>query len=320
MKFFAILLLCASGVLASVEAFSFDGPLQVRNQFPILVSMDRPILESADIESAASISLAHSNVYVMAPDDPWTAKMDLELTELDLRADTRIAPGTSVGIEVPFFRPSGGFFDSPLAWWHESLGVGNYGRDARPMNAFLYEITRNGSPVIIGVNDRSAMGDVKLTCKQALVSNGVAVSLLANIELPTGEAKTGYGNGSLDAGLGVLADMRLGEQYKIYANLGAVFPGDLKAYQTISLSNYAYGGIGIEATWWKSVAVLAQVLVEGSPWPVTGIRQIDVPGVLLAFGARYYIHGGSIEFSLTEDPALAGAPDFIAGITFKKLL
>jgi len=51
-----------------------------------------------------------------------------------------------------------------------------------------------------------------------------------------------------------------------------------------------------------------------SPFPDTGIRQLDWPGILLTFGGRYAFDRSSIEFSLTEDPDTAGAPDFIANV------
>lgn len=304
--------------LFSSLAFSFDGPLQVKNQFPLFLGVNQPYLESASRQDSFSVGLSHSSVFVMENSASWTARMDMELTELDMRFSRKIGDRYTVGIDVPVVRQGGGFFDHPLAEFHNFLGWGDYGRSSRPMNSFLYEIRRNGAPVVLGKNDLSGLGDVRLSVKSVVLQEGPVVSILTNVELPTGDPDVGYGNGSVDAAIAVLADMRLGDTYTSFANIGAVFPGDLKAHQTVYLRNFAYAGFGIEAAYWSSFSLLVQTMAQTSPLPRTGIRQLDWPGVLLSFGGRYYSGSSSFEFSLTEDVDTAGAPDFIANITFKK--
>jgi hypothetical protein len=58
-------------------------------------------------------------------------------------------------------------------------------------------------------------------------------------------------------------------------------------------------------------------VVATSPYPSTGIREVDWPGVLLIMGGRYYSGSGSFEFSFTEDPDTAGAPDFILNMAYR---
>jgi hypothetical protein len=141
---------------------------------------------------------------------------------------------------------------------------------------------------------------------------------MADVELPAGNARVGYGNGSVDTGIAVLLDKNLGSESKLYANLGAVFPGDLKACQTVDMKNYVYAGAGIEALVWPDFSVLAQLILQTSPYPHTGISQIDNTGILLVLGGRYYVNSGNLELSLTEDPNTSGAPDFILNLSYKK--
>ncbi len=297
-------------------AGSFDGPLQVRNQFPIFLPLDPPYLESAAVRDSATIALNHSSVYVTQTSPPWTVNMDLELTELDIRLKKTVGARTELGLDVPVLRPTAGFFDRPLANFHDALGTGDYGRSARPYNEFLYEVLYHGKPIIIPESDKAGIGDVRLTLKRIVSDAKPLVSLMANVELPTGDAKTGYGNGSVDAAFAVLVDLDLGKQYRGYGNVGVVLPGDLKGYQTIPMRTYAYAGFGVEAAWWDHFSIIVQTVVAGSPYPTTGIRQVDWPGVLLTFGGRYSFGSSSIEFSLTEDPDTAGAPDFIVNVTY----
>jgi hypothetical protein len=296
---------------------SFDGPLQVRNQFPIFIPFDPPFFESAAVQDSASVSLTHSSVYVTEHSSAWTINMDLELTELAIRLKKRIGDRTEIGIDVPFLRPTEGFLDRPLAKLHKALGTGDYGRHERPYNEFLYEVKYQGRPVILPESDKAGIGDVRLTAKQVVYPGFPLVSILANIELPTGDAKAGYGNGSIDSALALLVDMDFGKTYRGYANGGVVFPGTLKGYETVPMRTSYYASVGIEAAWWERFSVIVQTLVASSPYPDTGIRQVDWPGVLLVIGGRYSFGVSSVEFSLTEDPDTAGAPDFIMNMTYK---
>ena len=299
-----------------VPAGSFDGPLQVRNQFPIFLPLDPPYLESAAVRDSATVALSHSSVYIVVTAEPWTVNMDLELTELNIRLKKTLGTRTELGLDIPFLRPTAGFLDRPLANFHDALGTGDYGRHERPYNEFLYELLYQGMPVIIPESDKAGIGDVRVTVKRVVNDAKPLVSLMANVELPTGDAKTGYGNGSIDAAFAVLVDLDMGNRYRGYGNVGVVVPGDLKGYQTIPMRTYAYAGFGIEAAWWERFSVIVQTVVSGSPYPTTGIRQVDWPGILLTFGGRYSFGSSSLEFSLTEDPDTAGAPDFIANVTY----
>ncbi len=95
----------------------------------------------------------------------------------------------------------------------------------------------------------------------------------------------------------MLVDLDLGKQYWGYGNVGLVVPGDLKGYQTIPMRTYAYAGLGVEAAWWDHFSVIVQTVVAGSPYPTTGIRQVDWPGILLTFGGRYSFSSSSLWMS-----------------------
>lgn len=294
------------------------GPLQVQNQFPLFIGINQPFLAPAFTQDLLSVGLSHSSVYVIEGSAQWTVNLDLELTELAIRAKKDIAHWFEVGVDVPVLRPTAGFMDNVLDSYHSAFGFPDYGRSARPPNEFLYAVRRNGTPVVLGENDKIGFGDVRLTFKRPLRNGNPAVSIMADLELPTGDAEAGYGNESLDTGVALLTDIRLGETVMLYGNLGVVFPGDLKAYQTVSLRNFGYAGLAVEGAFWERFSLLGQIWVQGSPYPHTGISQVDTATVILAFGARYTAGADRFEFSLTEDPNTSGAPDFILNITYTR--
>ncbi len=312
------ILLVAFLLLHASWAFAFEGPLQVKNQFPLFLPINQPYLEQASTGSSFSLSLSHSSVFVMQDSAHWSTHLDIELTELDLRYKKDVPGLFEIGVDVPVVRATAGFMDRPLAWYHRAFGFPDYGRSTRPRNEFLYDIRKDGAPLIEGDNDRTGFGDARLTLKKKVADGDPVISVLADVELPTGNARVGYGNGSVDWGLAALLDKNIGADMKFYANLGAVFPGELKALQTVRLRDFVYGGAGVEALIKPHLGLLAQLMVQTSPYPHTGISKIDDVGMLLVMGGRYYAGGGSYELSLTEDPNTTGAPDFILNLTYKK--
>ena len=157
-----------------------------------------------------------------------------------------------------------------------------------------------------------------MTLKTPVLGGDPALSIQGSLELPSGDAKRGYGNGSVDSGFAVCIDKTIGESLKSYLNFGIIAPGDLKGYETVDLRNYFYGGAAIEADFWKNIHLIGQLFVQGSPFPETGIPSVDRTAVLLSFGGRYYSGRNNFELSLTEDPNTAGAPDFTLNISWKR--
>lgn len=297
---------------------SFEGPLQVKNQFPLFFHLDAPVLEPAVNGSSVSLGLSHSSVFMMKDSPGWVVHLDLEMSELRLKYRRVIADIVEVGVEVPVLTFSSGFMDGFLESYHGAFGLPDYGRRMRPKNEFLYEVKRNGSAVVKAEDGSVGLGDVRLSIKKELLKGDPVLSLKADMELPTGSASKGFGSGSIDGGIALLADKRLGDMFKVHANFGVVFPGDLRAEKTIALKDYFYAGAAIEAAVWKNVSLLGQVLFQSSPFPDTGIGTVDRTCALVVLGGRYSSGNSSVEFSLTEDANTAGAPDVIFNLTYKK--
>jgi hypothetical protein len=302
----------------SASSEAFDGPLQVKNQFPLFLNANAPYLESASLQDSFAASLSHSSIYLVERSAEWDIGLDMEITELNLRFRKSINNFIEVGVEVPILSFNSGFVDGFLNSYHDTFGFPDYGRSNRPDNDFLYEVKRNGTVVVKGESGKIAFGDIRFTLKKPLIQGDPAISIKGEIELPTGEPETGYGNGSFDTGISLLMDKTFGETWKTYLNFGVVFPGDLKGHERVDLKSFIWGGTAIEAAFWKTISLVGQVFIQGSPFPDTGIASVDRTGVLLSLGGRYHSGTSSFELSLTEDPNTSGAPDFTLNFTFKQ--
>jgi hypothetical protein len=299
-------------------SYAFDGPLQIKNEFPLFLNVDARYLESASTGDSFSADLSYSSVYLVKNSAEWSFGLDMEIAELTLKFRKDIKGFIELGVDVPIISFNSGFMDDFIKAYHNAFGFPDYGRSNRPENAFLYEVRRKGSLIIKGENGRIEIGDIRFTVKKPILKGDPAVSIRGDLELPTGDSKTGFGSGGIDSGIAVLVDKDLGKNFKSYLNLGIIFPGGLRGYEKIDLGDTIYGGAAIEAALWKDISLMGQVFFQSSPFPRTGMGSADRTAVLLTFGGRYYSGNNNFELSFTEDPNTAGAPDFMLNFSFKR--
>jgi hypothetical protein len=137
-----IILLFLSFIIISFYSsttYSFEGPLQVKNQFPLFLDVDAPFLETASIENSFSANFSYSTVYLVRESSEWSIGLDMEIAELDLRFRKNIKDFIEVGVDLPFLSFNSGFTDDFLRSYHNAFGFPDYGRSNRPDNEFLYE-------------------------------------------------------------------------------------------------------------------------------------------------------------------------------------
>lgn len=305
-------------LLAPRAALSFEGPLQYKNQFPLAIPLATPYLESAVPESSLSANLSYSSVYLVRSSAGWSFGLDMEITELSIRAKKSFGDSLEVGLDVPVLVFDSGVMDGFLSAYHRTFGFPDYGRSARPQNSFLFAVKRNGATVIEGEDGIPGLGDIRLTAKKTVVTGDPAVSVLASLDLPTGDAKRGFGNGSWGGGVTLLLDKEITGWLKSYWNLGLVYPGDLRGFETVKTHGYVWGGAALEAGIKKGFSALAQLYYERVPLPKTGIGSIDRNAVLFAAGGRYAAGANVFELSFTEDPSTSFAPDVSFTFSYKR--
>lgn len=243
--------------------------------------------------------------------------LDMEITELNIRYKKDIKGFFEFDVDIPLFILSNGFMDGFLNAYHSTFGFDDYGRPNRPLNSFLYEIRRDGVRVIKGEKG-IGLGDIRFGFKRTLFSGErLNMSIRGGVELPTGDADRGFGNGSIDGDIALLVDKALTERFMTYWNIGTVFTGDLVASERLDLRDFLYAGLSVEAMLRRDLSFIVQFEGHRSIYPETGLKAVDTCAYILAFGARYYLKDKAIEFSLTEDISKGAAPDFILNITYK---
>ncbi len=261
--------------------------------------------------------MSHSSTYTVEDSSDWHVALDMEVTSVLFRYRRIFRDTYEFGLDVPVLIFGAGILDSPLESYHNAFNFNDYGRSSRPHNEFLYEVSRDGSPVVQG-SSRTRLGDIRVALKTLLTgSETYRLSIGADVELPVSNAEKGYSNGSIDSGAGLYFDLKATDSTMTFWNMGFVIPGDVRGHERIDLKNYVYGGVAVETMMSGHFSAIVQVEGQSSVYPETGISAIDGNSFRLDLGGRYYGDGRSVALSLTEDLNTTGAPDFIINLTYR---
>ncbi len=299
---------------------NFEGPLVIKNGHPLYAALGSPSLVSAQPENSIDIGFSYSSTYLVEGQKDWHFGIDVETALLDIQLKHVVGGGTEVGLDLPLIRYGAGFMDDFIETYHRVLGMpGAYGRDNRPRNAYLLDVTRNGKDVIVGKPGKTLLGDVMIEIKKTLSQRaGSVVSVQGFMNLPTGDPDSGYGSGKPNGGIALLMNEQLRGDSMLYVNAGIGFIHQLRALQQVELNNYYYGGAGLEWLFVEKISLHAQLFVQSSPFPKTGVRSIDDPSMLASIGGRYKITDKSaLGVAVTEDPDTSGAPDLMVGVDYR---
>ena len=198
------------------------GPMEIRNQFPLFLHLNTPVLESAAVQDAFSVQFSYSSIFFLRDSPRWSVHLDMEWAELNLKYKKSFSNSLEISLDLPILSFNSGFMDNGLDWYHTTFGFPDYGRRSRPANQFLYRVKKDNNLIIEGENGKVGVGDLKLSAKKVLMKmdDQPFLSLKGAVELPTGNPDTGYGNGSLDLGLFVQMDKKITEYSSSHSESG----------------------------------------------------------------------------------------------------
>jgi hypothetical protein len=310
-------------IIFTTTAFAgpFEGPLVIKNGYPLYAAIRSPSLMSAEPENNLDINFSYSSTYQVKRLNDWYFGIDLETAITDIQFKRLAGKETEIGLDIPIIRYGPGFMDGAIDTYHDLIGLHNaYGRNNRPRDQFLLQITHNGEIVIQGEPGKTAVGDMMVEVKQALYNNRAStiISVQAFVNLPTGDPDAAFGSGRTNGGMAVLMNEMLRSDIMVYLNAGIGFINKLEALQEVKLGNYYYGGVGLELLYSKSLSLNAQMVIQSSPFPKSGIHFVDDPSLLGSFGGRYKVDAlSSLGIAVTEDLDTAGAPDIMIGADYR---
>jgi hypothetical protein len=292
-----------------------DGPLKVRNQFPPHLMFLTPVpmgpnpLPRGGLE--VNLAMDYSSVFFAEHSDRWSVLVDMELAVVDLSLRYGLTPRLSLGLDQSAARMLDGFLDGPLEDYHSAFGFPNYDKETRPEDDFAYFIRKDGRDWFRAEAGGWHLMDTTLGAEWQLLGGGrPALSLVYQLQLPTGETDSGFGSGSFDHSFLLPTEFK-GGAFRIFLTPGVHLPGrpDTVAAD-IDTRPFASLLVGTAYLYDADLSLLAQINGYSSPLEATGISKLDDGSLELGLGFHYHFDRSlKLEFAFTEDLTQA-AQDF----------
>ncbi|MBI5850108.1 MAG: DUF3187 family protein [Planctomycetes bacterium] len=315
------LVACAS--CASVPRF--DGPLAVRNQHPAQLTVQRLSPRSAEVLDASTarvdLSTAYSSYFLSGSDSRGSFIMDGELLRTAAAVRVGLGGGFDVAAELPVLHASGGFLDDFVVDWHDWFGFPDQGRDAAPSDAVAIRAVRDGATVFEVEPNGLHLGDVPIVLTFAPWSidaeHRVGVALRGGVELPAGDEDAGFGNGGIDAALGVVCELRTGPiAWTAQAAHSFARTPDRARAAGLAFGDVSSFDLGAEVALADSCSFLVQTQYESSTLRGLGFGRAADDQWLLWIALRHRLSDGTrLEWGLGEDLSGYIAPDFSAWLS-----
>ena len=317
----ALVFVCAAAPAMAGDAPQRPEPFSAGNQSPLALALLPFSPASAQVahKGANSFRLgaAYSNVFSKQSSNKASLNLDIEIYSLCARYDRVIADGLQVGVELPLLGYWGGFLDGFIQDYHQAFGFPNAGREEVAQNLVRYEAATQGRTVIERQSAASGLGDMRLYGRAALMRESAdrpALSLLAQIGLPTGDKQKGLGAGGATWGLGLAGEKTLG---RFWLNLNAMFfyLKDADMAEPLNVQNAAAASAALGYAWSPSLELMLQLSGSTPLFKDTGVSGLDNGLLQVLLGFQYALDGAqSLRVSFAEDLIHDTSPDFTVGV------
>jgi hypothetical protein len=313
---FFILIIIGLFIFNPLPASAADvGLLKVRNQFAPHLMFLTPVPIGPDPLPQGrwqiDLSLDYSSVFFAEHSERWSVLVDMEMAVVDLGLRYGLTPRLTLSLNQPAARMSAGFLDGPLEDYHSAFGFPNYDKDTRPEDDFAYFIRKDGRDWFRADPGSWHLMDTTLGAELSLLSEPrMDLSFVYQIQLPTGESDSGFGNDALDHSL-MIAFCRSHHSLRFFLTTGFHLPGQ-PSDTDADIRTRPFGSllVGTAYTYNAELSFVAQVNGYTSPIEETGIAKLDNGSLELGLGVQRQLgRGMELELAFTEDLTRA-APDF----------
>lgn len=303
-----------SFVLLPLAAHADEGPIPIRNLFPLYLGVQTLEPRSASIQPGWQFNGAYSLEVDSQDNGHWQAVMDMETFYFEPNYTQRIGDGWFASYRVPIYYAYGGFMDEFIIRYHKFLGLPVGPRPSRPHDKYEYRIVHDGRAIMQSTGRGPGLGDLGVSLLRQFPAHGRdRVSGELALQLPTGNFTKGYGGQSAQVA-GILHWDHGTRRFGSYSSLGYFVPGKYGNQHSIDLKNF--WSYSVSGEWFHSpkTSVVIQLLRFSNPFPSTGLSSIDEDPLQLAIIYRRRFRRKTWSFGFTENLTAGQSPDidFIA--------
>jgi len=315
-----ILACCAVPCLAADMEIT---PFRTVNQSPLAQIYGLPAESSATVTPAGRLTVNLTqdiaSEYTLNRNPSEQIILDGESYRWTLAARYGIGERFEAGVEIPYILYGGGFMDGLIIDWHRTFGLHQGGRDAAVKDRLSYRYTKNGVEKLRMEQAGSGIGDIVLSGGMKLIDDQGStardsLALRSSIKLPTGDSGSLRGSGSTDFSLSLCGSMNNFTEWGslgVFGSLGglAMTRGDVLADQQNHLAGFGTLGLGWGPAEWISFKV--QINAHTPIYHDSSLEELSQTAVMLVGGGALQLPGGYLlDISVSEDAAVATAPDF----------
>jgi hypothetical protein len=315
------LLILATGISHADGVFSTDvRPLYSINQSPLIQIYGLPSLGEARVlaqdESDLALHLQISNNFTSSESASEYLMLDGETYRLTLAWRQGLADGREWGFELPYLWYTGGFLDTYIENFHDTLGLPQANRTNFPKNQVNYNYSRHGVNLINVTHSVNGPGDLRLLGAQQIATSeasGHVTALRASLKLPTGKESELLGSGSTDLALWLTtATTRPLDQWNIYGGAGLLFMTEGNVLPLQQRNQVAFGTLGISRMFFPHLIFIGQLDAQTPFYDYTDFRQLNSYPLQGLVGARWeLVPRKFLEFSISEDLVVDTSSDVV---------
>jgi hypothetical protein len=155
-----------------------------------------------------------------------------------------------------------------------------------------FTIRRDGEMILSGEDHQFGMGDLVLSGKYIVLSEGSgkpAVALRGAVKLPTGDFDKAFGSGKTDVGIGLVLQKTLSRRWISYLNQAGVVPGGHFGKTGLTLVPIYSAALALEFLATPSFSIVGQWDVYTTPFRGAGAYVLDHHVAETALGFNYRI-------------------------------
>lgn len=288
-------------------------PVHVRNLNPLVSIFGLPAWDTVPIGTKFGVTAEVANHYRFSLAGNERLMLDGETVRTNFAFTHGFASGWSLGVEVPYYRVSGGFLDDAIDSWHSAFGMPDGGRNARPENEFLFAFGEPLAPSFVLTEPQSGVGDTQVKFAR-LIGGDQGFVVQAAFKLPTGDETMLAGSGSSDWSVTLLRTRPLLARKRAagyYWGVGFLRAGDPEVVDFDANTWVPTGIIGGSWQLLPEFGFKAQVDVHGAFYD-SQLEEIGETAIQATFSAwRRMGQRGQIEFAVVEDLNVSTAPDVV---------
>ena len=285
------------------------GPLPTRNYSPVslffLNMVAEPAITLRKSQWRFTSELVETNTVLLSETGRVQGVVKMETIRSSFNIHYGLSNRFEVGLLIPVLYLFDGFLNPFILSVEEAFSKLNPSRVKLTNNEFEYHLDLDGKRILEGGKDDLGLGDVVISSKILLLSEGPrrpGMAFRMAFKFPTGNIAKSFGSGEIDIGIGLAAQKSFGEKWVLYGNINGIFPFDDFMDTGLDLDPFYSGFFGVEYRLSQVFSILTQFQYYTTPFHGINSPILEDGSAEISFGVSYLFGNKSLwQIGATEN-------------------